>query len=407
MKHFIRPTLAAVLPLLVFAAACGSSADTATDSATTDTETSNRRHPTETSNTETSNTETSVETAQDSTETASSETGSSETGSSETGSSETESSDDSAGSSGLADIAPLFDDGALTTDSGIVDCTLENGSETTCYQVEVASLSSTVDTDGPYCPQTTNDVGGIWVWDGDDPGLYALDSDFWDMMTAQGFDFVDADGNISITDPGAGAADSASTDNSCLEATADGSFHLQVLIPTTPENLDSPTDLSTISQIGLALDGVTIFGDAPSVADRGGLPALDACGGHIDPSGYYHWHFGTDSIQTNLDEVGAAATCGIEQDAEALVGFAYDGHAIYGPEEDSAIPSDLDECSGHVSDTDEFGETYHYHLTYDSPNLPTCRIGATATNTLSSPDNDAAALPNGEGGGGPPPGRND
>ena len=93
-----------------------------------------------------------------------------------------------------------------------------------------------------------------------------------------------------------------------------------------------------------------------------------------------------------------------------MIALAYDGYAIYGPEEDRAIPDDLDECSGHVSDTDEFGETYHYHLTYDSPNLPVCRIGATAVGALSSPDNADVALPNGEAGGGgqrpdgPPPG---
>ena len=294
-----------------------------------------------------------------------------------------------------------FVDGALTADAATVPCTLENGSETTCYQVEVASLASTVGTDGPYCPETVDDVGGIWVWDGDEPGLYALDADFWALMESQGFEFVDADGNISITDPAAGGADSGSTANSCLEATADGSFHLQVLLPTTPELLDSPTDLSTISQVGLALDGVTIFGDAPSVADRGGLPALDACGGHIDPSGYYHWHFGAESIQTNLDDAGADVTCDIEQDVEALIGFVYDGYALYGPEENGEIPSDLDECSGHVSETDEFGETYHYHLTYDSPNLPTCRVGAIAAGNLTSPDNPAAMLPSGEGGGPP------
>ena len=232
-----------------------------------------------------------------------------------------------------------------------MDCTLENGSETTCYQVEVASLASTVDTDGPYCPQTTSDVGGIWVWDGDQPGLYALDSDFWDMMQAQGYEFVNADGTITVTDPAEGSASSSTTANSCLEATPDGSFHLQVLIPTSPEQLDTPTDLSTVSQVGLALDGVTIFGDAPSVADRGGLPALDACGGHIDPSGYYHWHFGAESIQTNLDEAGADVSCSVDQDAEALIGFAYDGYAVYGPEEDRAIPADLDACSGHISET--------------------------------------------------------
>ncbi|HUS44313.1 MAG TPA: YHYH protein [Ilumatobacteraceae bacterium] len=299
-----------------------------------------------------------------------------------------------------SDLTSLFVDGALTAEPSVVDCTLENGSETTCYQLEVASLPDTVDTDGPYCPETVDDVGGIWVWDGDEPGLYALDAEFWTMMNAQGYDFVDPDGNISITDPAAGPASSSSTANSCLEATADGSYHLRILLPTTPELLDAPTSLSTISQIGLALDGVTIFGDAPSVADRGGLPALDACGGHIDPSGYYHWHFGAESIQTNLDEAGTGLTCDVDQDVEALIGFSFDGYAIYGPEENRAIPSDLDECSGHVSDTEESGEIYHYHLTYDSPNLPACRVGASAVGTLSSPDNASVALPNGQGPGG-------
>ncbi len=317
-----------------------------------------------------------------------------------------DSSDTAAPGEGTLDVASLFADGALTSETGTVDCTLENGSDTTCYQMEVASLASTVDTDGPYCPATTSDVGGIWVWDGDEPGLYALDGEFWDLMSSQGFEFVDADGSITVTDPAEGAASSSTTANSCLEATADGSFHLQVLIPTTPEMLDTPTDLSTVSQVGLALDGVTIFGDAPSVADRGGLPALDACGGHVDPSGYYHWHFGAESIQTNLDEAGADVACGVDQDVEALLGFAYDGYGIYGPEEGGAVATDLDKCSGHVSETTEFGEAYHYHLSYDSPNLPTCRVGATAASALTSPDNPDASLPNGDGpgGGGGPPG---
>ena len=311
-----------------------------------------------------------------------------------------ESSGTAAAEAGTVDVTSLFADGALTSEPATVDCTLENGSSTTCYQLEVASLASNVDTDGPYCPATTSDVGGIWVWDGDEPGLYALDSDFWQLMSSQGYEFADSDGHITITDPAEGAASSSTTANSCLEATPDGTYHLQVLIPTSPETLDTPTDLSTISQVGLALDGVTIFGDAPSVADRGGLPALDACGGHIDPSGYYHWHFGAESIQSNLDEAGADVACSVEQDLEALVGFAYDGYGIYGPEEDRDIPTDLDDCSGHVSTTTEFGETYHYHLTYDSPNLPACRVGATAESALTSPDNPDAALPNGEGPGG-------
>ncbi len=316
---------------------------------------------------------------------------------------------DAAGGDAVA-ITSLFADGALSKEVAIVSCTLEGGTETTCYQLEVASLVGAVDTDGPFCPDTVDVVGGIWVWDGDDPGLYVLDADFWAMMKKQGYDFVDADGNITITDPrGAGGVASGGTANSCLEATADGSFHLQVLLPTETVMLDAPVSLGEVSQVGIAVDGVTIFGDAPSVADRGGLPALDACGGHIDPSGYYHWHFGAESIQTNLDDAGAEVTCAIEQDVEALMGFSYDGSPIYGPEEDGEIPSGLDKCSGHVSNTEEFGEVYHYHLTYDSPNLPACRVGAAAIGALSSPDNANVALPGGTGGpgggpDGPPPG---
>ncbi len=375
MTRFTRTTaMAVMLALVLVTASCGSSSDDADSSDTDSTETE------ESATDETSDDDSSTDADADSDGTTESDSGSSE-----------------------VTVASLFADGALTAEPSEVDCTLESGTETTCYQFEVASLVDTVDTGGPYCPATVDDVGGIWVWDGDDPGLYALNSDFWDMMDAQGYEFADAEGNISITDPAAGGSGSGGTANSCLEATADGSFHLQILIPTEPELLAEPVELSTISQVGLALDGVTIFGDAPSVADRGGLPALDACGGHIDPSGYYHWHFGAESIQTNLDEAGTGLTCGIAQDVEALLGFSYDGHGIYGPEEDGEVPSDLDECSGHVSVTEEFGEIYHYHYSYDSPNLPGCRVGASASGALSSPDNDAAALPGGDGPGGPPP----
>ena len=105
---------------------------------------------------------------------------------------------------GIVDMSSLFADGALTSEATTVDCTLENGSETTCYQLEVASLASTVDTEGPYCPATTSDVGGIWVWDGDEPGLYALDSDFWDLVSSQGYEFADADGDDHHHRPGRG-----------------------------------------------------------------------------------------------------------------------------------------------------------------------------------------------------------
>jgi len=157
--------------------------------------------------------------------------------------------------------------------------------------------------------------------------------------------------------------------------------------------------------VGIALDGVTIFGDAPS-GTSGQIPALDPCGGHHDPSGYYHWHFGSESIQLNLDAADVPRTCNEAQDDGGLFGFAYDGYAIYGPYEDGAVPSDLDECNGHTSLTEELAEVYHYHLSLESPNLPPCRVGAVASDKLSSRDNPNASLPDsgGPGGGGAPGG---
>ncbi len=188
----------------------------------------------------------------------------------------------------------------------------------------------------------------------------------------------------------------------CLQATPDDSYTLQMLIPVEPELIDTPTVLDTVAQIGVAIDGGTIFGDAPS-GTSGAIPALDPCGGHYDPSGYYHHHFGTESIQDNLDDADVGVTCDQPQDRDALVGFAYDGFAIMGPDDAGVTPTDLDECSGHISDTAVFGEVYHYHLTDDSPNLPNCRVGAAANGKLISPDNDQASLPDtGQLQGGPP-----
>ena len=66
----------------------------------------------------------------------------------------------------------------------------------------------------------------------------------------------------------------------------------------------------------------------------------------------------------------------------------------------------LDACSGHTGETREVGKAYHYHLTYESPNLPECRTGAVAREKLTSPDNPYVQLPDGVGprAGGPGPG---
>ncbi len=321
-----------------------------------------------------------------------------------TGGSTSGSSDTATGATGVD--ASLFAEGALVGDIQTVDCTLENGTETSCHQLTVPSQPATVQT-GPFCPSSLDDPDyGTTVWDGEQPGFYGLDRPFWEMVDGEGYSFANEDGSINVADPGDSGTQPSGSDT-CLQATPDDSFTLQVLLPVEPEFLDTPTDLGTVSQVGLAVDGVTIFGDAPSGAS-GAIPALDHCGGHDDPSGYYHWHFGSTSIQTNLNDAGIGVTCSVAQDAEALFGVAFDGYPIYGPLEDGEQPDDLDECNGHIGSTPQFGETYHYHLTYDDPNLPPCRVGAVANDKLTSPDNPDAQLPDtggpGGGGGGGPPG---
>jgi hypothetical protein len=302
-------------------------------------------------------------------------------------------------------FAELFEPSSLTEDIDDVPCTLADGRETTCRRIVVPSVPDSVDS-GPFCPATVDDDNsGIFTWDGDEPGLYALDAAFWSLLDGLGYAFVAEDGSVNIADPADPAG--APAGDSCLEATPDDSYTLAALIPVAPELLDEPTQLDTVAQVGLALDGVTVFGDAPS-GTTGAIPALDPCGGHHDPSGYYHWHFGSSSVQGNLDAEDVDRVCAADQDREALFGFAYDGHGIYGPVEDGAPPGGLDACSGHTGETAELGDVYHYHLTEDSPNLPTCLVGAVAEDKLTSPDNPEASLPDsgGPGGadGGPPPG---
>ena len=287
------------------------------------------------------------------------------------------------------DIGSYFNDDALVAGVKVVDCTLENYSETQCYQLLASSQPDALSVTGPSCPSTVTDEHGIFTWGGENQGLYALNEEFWEMVTALGYSFVNEDGTINVADPGFGGAGRGDV---CLEATPDDSYTLKMLIPVTPEDLDAPTQLGTVSQIGVALDGATIFGDAPT---GNAIPALDPCGGHNDPSGYYHWHFGPDSIQENLNAEEIDLVCTHRQDPDTLVGFAYDGYAIYGPKDLDTVPTDLDACSGHTGETHEFGTVYHYHLNYESPNLPGCRTGATAEGKLTSPDNPNVTLPDG------------
>lgn len=267
-----------------------------------------------------------------------------------------------------------------------VNCTLENGSSTTCY--ELVFSSNPVD-DGPYCPQTINDIGGVGIYDGDtNPGFQVMKQSLWDAMEADGYDIVDADGNITIVDPG-NVGGPPPSGGACLEASPDDNLVLTFLIPTTPEMLSSPDVLQTVENLGVSLDGIPLTGDPPSATQSmggmpgggGAIPSIDPCGGHIDPFGYYHLHFAPQEMNNVFDAFNITeVTCtNFTQSSTALVGFAKDGYPIYASQDsDGTLPADLDACNGHFGPTPEFPNgIYHYHASStEAPNVPPCLVGA-------------------------------
>lgn len=279
-------------------------------------------------------------------------------------------------------IAPLsFDPGALLETPVQIPCTLETGIEATCLEITVGYQPEGLEI-GPFCPSNIDEKGGIWDWDGENAGLYRLDRAFFEMLTDQGYRFYDENGDIAISDPGSGQPPQA--EHTCLMAAPDESVIITMRIPVDPVMADTPSPLGTVAKVGIALDGVPIFADAPSVLDTGHLPSLDVCGGHIDPGGWYHWHATSTDIDTILETEGVDAHCDLTQDPTAVFGYAFDGFPILGSlEADGSIPKGLDTCSGHIDDT-VFGETYHYHASVEFPNLPPCLVGVVAQDNFST-----------------------
>jgi hypothetical protein len=298
----------------------------------------------------------------------------------------------------------LFGTDAMVSAPETVDCTLTTGAVAQCAKFVVKYQPDTLEI-GPFCPATLDETGGIWDWDGENPGVYRLNRAFFEMLNGLGYTFYDEAGNIYITDPGGGTP--PAQENTCLMATADETVEMTLLIPTTPVVADTPTDLGTVAKVGIGLDGVPIFADAPSVLETGHMPALDTCGGHIDPGGWYHWHGTATDMKTVFEGAGLDAECGLEQSADAQFGYAFDGYAMFGSTEaDGTVPTDLDACGGHTGPTAAHPEgEYHYHATAAFPNLPACLTGVQAEDNFSTTADNGIGSANGGGGpGGPGPG---
>ncbi len=155
-------------------------------------------------------------------------------------------------------------------------------------------------------------------------------------------------------------------------------YDARFTFPVVPTIADAPTETGN-GAIGVAISGAVFFdpyeGDgSDTVANDDnttidGIPFIDACGGHPLPNGLsYHYH-----------GIPFCITDAVDTDGEhsALIGYLFDGHAIYGPQDvDGEEPTDLDECMGHTGPTPDFEEdTYHYHVSSTANYISECLTG--------------------------------
>jgi hypothetical protein len=269
----------------------------------------------------------------------------------------------------------------------LVSATLTDGTTAECYRLV---FKSNPVADGPYCPATINDIGGVGIYDGaTNPGFQVMKAELWNAMENDGYDIVDANGNITIVDPASGMPPSG---GACLEGTPDNNLELTFLIPAVPKMALSNDVISTVENIGVSKDGIPLTGNPPSATQSGGgpggggaIPSIDPCGGHPDPFGYYHLHFGAEEMNNVLaaNNMTDVSCVNFTQSETAFIGFAKDGYPIYASkDQDGTLPTDLDECQGHLGLTADYpAGVYHYHVSSSSaPNLPECLKGVSVNN---------------------------
>lgn len=123
-------------------------------------------------------------------------------------------------------------------------------------------------------------------------------------------------------------------------------------------------------EVGILLTGVMLFSaiDAPG-RDAVAYETQDACQGHPQQAGVYHYH----NLSSCLQDHGAGHS--------ALMGYALDGFGIYGhhgENDETLTNAALDECHGHTHEIEWNGKKqvmYHYHATHEFPYTVGCLRG--------------------------------
>lgn len=282
---------------------------------------------------------------------------------------------------------PIIDSDYFNTSSftsiTTVTCTLEDGTETECYQI--VFTGDAIDGEaGPYCPATINEIGGLSLYDGNtNPGLRNISKDFLNDLETDGWNIVDANNDVFVRYTSEQFPPNSDT-SYCLQLPYDPDLTFTYTIPTSPIAATSAVTLDEFDRIGLTLDGTSIIAEVPSavygpsgnLSQQINFPSLDPCGGHPDNSGDYHLHFIPQVMNQILSEnsiTDVSCTLFNQVSDVTLVGFALDGYPIYAYAE---IPNDLDDCHGRTAVTTEYPNgIYHYVATTDLPNVPPCRKG--------------------------------
>ena len=132
-------------------------------------------------------------------------------------------------------------------------------------------------------------------------------------------------------------------------------------LPLVPKKSDKITRLP-MGPVGMSLNGVVFF----NPFEMAGLNAvegydevwLDACCGHPQQTGVYHYHKYPTCVKSPFVDTGKSHS--------PIIGFGFDGYPVYGPYESESLRAmditgdqALDVCNGH----EDSQRGYHYHVT--------------------------------------------
>lgn len=132
-------------------------------------------------------------------------------------------------------------------------------------------------------------------------------------------------------------------------------------IPLRPRSRSDGKNTPTpMGPIGVAINGVPFYNPYNAEGNDAVMgpfaEVFDSCCGHPDQLGRYHYHQYPVCVKSPFRDPAG--------EHSPLIGFAFDGYAVYGPlGEDGKPPSDLDDCNGHS----DARRGYHYHVSSKFP----------------------------------------